>query len=259
MKEVKITFVVSWLIVFTLFSGQVLAAKLNILTENLAPYQIVSKDSIKGLSTEIVEAALKESQYSYDITAYPWALSFNRAKHEKNTCIYSLVRTPQRESLFKWIGHIASSSVSLYSIKNSKVAVSNIEEAKKYNIAVIRDDIAHQFLLTKGFKENKNLYVANSSDALLKLLDLPSRRIDLILLNDDLLKNRVEKVSDISRYENVYQFKELTLNFHLACSLNTEQKIVNNLVKAMKVLEKRGVFEGIRNKWKKDLVNLINK
>ena len=258
MYQIKEKLASSLALLFMLFSGHALAIKLNILTEHLAPYQIVSKDSITGLSTEIVEATLKESQYSYNILAYPWALSFSRAQHGKNTCIYSLARIPQREPLFNWVGHIASSTISLYSIKGSQITVSNISEARKYNIAVIRDDVTHHYLLTKGFVEKENLYVVDDYDALLKLLDLPSRHIDLVVLNDDLLKNRVKNSKDTSKYENVFKFKELTLNFYLACSLNTDKKIVDNLINAMKALEKRRVFFGIREKWKKNMVSLIN-
>lgn len=257
MKDIKEILVVGLFVLLVLFSGQASATKLNILTEHLAPYQIVTENSIKGLSTEIVEATLIESQYSYDITAYPWALSYSRAKHAKNTCIYSLARTPERESLFKWVGHIVSIPTSLYSIKDSKIEIFSIEEAKKYNIAVIRDDVTHQFLLAKGFIEKKNLYVVNNYDALLKLLDLSSRDIDLVILNDDLLKNRVKYLNEASKYRNVFQLKELTGHLHFACSLNTDQKIVDSLFNTMTVLEKRGEFMKIREKWKKIMVTLI--
>jgi polar amino acid transport system substrate-binding protein len=258
MYKTKRKFVFSLAIFLMFFCRHVLATEINILTEHLAPFQIVSKDSIKGFSTEIVEATLKESQYAYNISAYPWALSFSRARHGKNTCIYSLARMPQREPLFQWVGHIALSTISLYSIKDRQIAISNISDATKYNIAVIRDDVTHHFLLTKGFVEKENLYVVDNYDALLKLLDLSNRHIDLVVLNDDLLKNRVANSNDTSKYENVFQFKELTLNFYLACSLNTEKKIVDDLINAMKVLENRGVFEEIREKWKKNMVSLIN-
>lgn len=258
MYQIKEKLALSLALLFMLFSGHALATKLNILTEHLAPYQIVSKDSITGLSTEIVEATLKESQYTYNILAYPWALSFSRAKHGENTCIYSLARIPERESLFNWVGHIALSTISLYSIKGRQIVVSNISEAVKYNIAVIRDDVTHHYLLTKGFVEKENLYVVDDYDALLKLLDLPSRHIDLVVLNDDLLKNRVKNSNDTSKYENVFKFEELTLNFYLACSLKTDKKIIDDLTKTMKVLEKRKVFFGIREKWKKSMVSLIN-
>ncbi|TWX57726.1 substrate-binding periplasmic protein [Colwellia hornerae] len=258
MKELKEKLAIGFGLFLVLFADHVSATKLSILTEHLAPYQIVASNTVTGLSTEIIEATLTQAQYAYDISAHPWTLSYRRAQHGKNTCIYSLARIPQRESLFKWVGHIASSTISLYSLKNSQIVISTIEEAKKYNIAVIRDDVTHHFLLTKNFVENQNLYVVENYDALLKLLDLSSRRIDLVVLNDDLLKNRVKDLGEVSRYRNVFQFNELTLNFHFACSLNTEQIIVDNLTKAMKLLEQRGVFLAIREQWKKNMVSLIN-
>jgi polar amino acid transport system substrate-binding protein len=258
MTEIKGAVAVGLVVFLVFFSEKTLATKLNILTEHLAPYQIVNEDSITGLSTEIVEATLKESQYAYEIEAYPWALSFRRAKHEKNTCIYSLARIPQREPLFKWVGHIATSTVSLYSLKSNQVVISTIEEAKKYNIAVIREDVTHHFLLTKGFVENGNLYVVDNYDALLKLLDLSSRHIDLVVLNDDLLKHRVKNLNDTFKYSNAFQLKELTMHLHFACSVNTDNRIVDKLIHAMKALEKSGALLAIREKWKKNMVSLIN-
>ena len=70
------------------------------------------------------------------------------------------------------------------------MVVSNISEASKYNIAVISDNVTHHYLLTKGSVEKENLYVVNDYDALLKLFNLPSRHIDLVVLNNDFLTNR---------------------------------------------------------------------
>jgi polar amino acid transport system substrate-binding protein len=251
MHKIEKIITVGLIVFIVFFSGPVLATKLNVVTEHLPPYQIVGEDSITGLSTEIVEATLKEAKYEYDIKAYPWTLSFSRAIHRKNTCIYSLARIPQRESLFKWVGRLASSTISLYSLQNNQITINSLEEAKKHNIAVMRDNVAHHFLLAKGFVENKNLYVLNNDDALLKLLDMSNRNIELVCLNSDLLRNRIKSLDETSKYKRVFQFQELTLNFHLACSVNTEQKIVDNLINAMKMLEKRGDFVDIRNKWKK--------
>jgi len=258
MKKLKITVAISSVVCFLFFSQQVLATKLNILTEHLAPYQIVTKNSITGLSTEIVKATLKETPYAYNITAYPWALAYNMAQRGKNTCIYSLAWLPQRDPMFKWIGHIVSSSISLYAEKNSQIVISTLNEAKKYNIAVIRDDVTHHFLLSKGFVENKNLYVVNKYDALLKLLDLSSRNIDLVVLNDDLLRNREQGEDLTLKYKKIYQFKELTLDFYLACSLDTEPEIVDNLTKTMQILDKKGAFLRIKDKWRAKMVNLID-
>lgn len=246
------------IIAFTvLFSGYICAKKITIVTEHLAPFQIVNEQSIGGISTEIVEATLNATNYAYEITAYPWSISFSRAKREQNTCIYSLGRIPDRELLFEWIGHIISSTISLYSLASKQILITSLNDAKKYKTAVIRDDVTHHFLLSKGFIENENLYVMDNYDSLLKLLEIPNRNIDLVVINDDLIYNRVKSTEEASKYTNVYNMDELTLNFHFACSLNTEKDIVTDLKETMKELEKKGTFATIRKKWRPTMVNLL--
>lgn len=235
-----------------------LAAKLTVVTEHLAPFQIVDSTSITGLSTEIVEATFDKSGYEYIIEAHPWSLSFNRAKHKENICIYSLARIPERLSSFQWVGHLATSSISIYALKKNNITIASLEEAKQYKTAVIKDDVTHHYLLSKGFVENENLYVMSNYDALLLFLETPSRKIDLVLINDDLINNRVATKEEAGKYINVYVLEELSLDFYLACSLQTNKNIVNNLADIMKNLELSGVNSRIRNKWRKKMVNLIN-
>lgn len=233
------------------------ATNLTIVTEHLAPFQIVKSELITGFSTEIVKATLDKSGIDYKIEAYPWSTSFNRTLHEENICIYSLARIPERELLFKWVGHITKSTISFYTLKSKSIKIDNLNDAKKYKTAVIKDDVTHHFLLSKGFVENENLYVMRNYDALLQLLEIPSRQIDLVILNDDLINSRLKNKENSSKYSNVHMLDELTLDFYFACSLNTEKKIVNKLTTIMKKLEASGVHSIIRNKWQKKMVNLV--
>lgn len=235
-----------------------LADKITVVTEHLAPFQIVDSDSITGLSTEIVKATFDKSGYDYIIEAHPWSLSFNRAKHKENICIYSLARIPERLPSFQWVGHLATSSISIYALKKNNITITSLDEAKQYKIAVIKDDVTHHYLLSKGFVENENLYVMSNYDTLLLFLETASRQIDLIIINDDLINSRVKSKEEAGKYLNVYVLKELTLDFYLACSLKTNKNIVDNLAEIMKNLELSGVNSTIRNKWQKNMVNLIN-
>ena len=245
------------LLFIVLFCGAAMSAKINILTEHLAPFQIVEGNTISGLSTEIVEATLKEAKLTYSIEAYPWSLSYNSALQKKNTCIYSLARIPQRQDLFQWIGHITTSTISLYALKNKTFKIDNLAQAKDYKIAVIKDDVTHHFLLSKGFVENKNLYVMNNYDSLLKLLEIPSRQIDFVVINDDLINNRVKNTAKASKYQAVFLLKELTLVFYFACSLTTDNSLVISMTQAMAKLEKQGAYAVIKQRWQRDMVNII--
>jgi polar amino acid transport system substrate-binding protein len=239
------------------FSSIAVNQKVNIVTEHLAPFQIVTEKTIGGLSTEIITAALQTSQLAYDLEAHPWSHSYNRALHVANTCIYSLAYIPERKAKFQWIGHITTSTISLYALSKSTIVIEDLEQAKNYRIAVIKDDVTHHFLISKGFVENENLYVMNNYDSLLKLLETPSRQIDLVVLNNDLLANRVQNSAETNKYKAVLLLKELTLDFYFACSLNTDKAIVNSLRKAMKEMEQQGINSAIKKKWQQQMVNLI--
>ena len=97
----------------------------------------------------------------------------------------------------------------------------------------------------------------NNYDSLLKLLEIPSRQIDLVVLNDDLLNNRVQNSTEAAKYKNQLFLKELALDFYFACSLNTDKSTVNILINAMKKLEQRGEITAIKNKWRPMMINLI--
>jgi polar amino acid transport system substrate-binding protein len=239
------------------FSAKIQAQKLTLLTEHLAPFQIVEKNEISGISTEIVEATLKNSSFDYNIEAYPWSLSYNRALHEEDTCIYSIGRIPERELLFNWVGRIMMSTVSMYSLTSSNINISTLYDAKKYKTAVIRDDVTHHFLLSRGFIENKNLYVMDNYDSLLQLLETPSRNIDLVVLNDDLIFHRVKSTEAASKYKSVYSMQDLTLDFHLACSISTAQNVVVELKEVMQKLEQKGILSAIRKKWTPTMLNTL--
>lgn len=252
------TTLVKLLLMFTMYftCNHVHSAKVNIVTEHLVPYQIVQGNNISGLSTEIIEATFKAANIDYQIEAHPWSLSYNHTLKEQNTCIYSIVRIPEREKLFHWIGHITTISTSLYSLKDNPIQIETLQQAKKYKIAVIKNDVAHHYLLSQGFVENKNLYVMNNNNALLKLLAMPNRRIDLIVMNDKLLTSRLDNNADITKYKNVFKFKDYILEFYLACSLTTEKKTVNALNQAMKSLDKQGVFSAIKTAWRQKDSNI---
>jgi polar amino acid transport system substrate-binding protein len=234
-----------------IFTSKIFATQLSIVTEHLPPFQIASTESLGGLSTEIVQTTLDHSGYEYSIDVHPWTLSFQRVKEDKNTCIYSLARLPERENLFHWIGHIVSSTSSFYTLKSKQIIIADVEGAKQYKTAVIEDDISHHFLLSKGFVENDNLYAMGNYDALLTLLEVPSRNIDMVIINDDLIYHRVKSTEDLQKYQNLLALDELKLDFHLACSLNTSADVITKLSTTMKALEQEGKFALIRNKWRK--------
>src|SRR5579859_5824612 len=83
------------------------AQSLTIATEEMPPFNMSVRGKVEGLASEILIAALAETQISYKISVYPWLRAYEMALKEPETCVYSTTRTNERDLLFKWVGPLA--------------------------------------------------------------------------------------------------------------------------------------------------------
>lgn len=237
------------MLLYIIFSPSLNAQSIRVLTEHLPPMQIVEDNKIGGIATEIVTATFEKSELPYQIEANAWTISYKQTLKEPNTCLYSLAKLPSREGSFQWIGYIASISSSFYSTKEKNISMAKLDDAKKYKIAVVKDDATHHFLRDKGFVEGENLYIHHNYQTLLKLLATPSRQIDLLVLSNEMQRYRSERASRPDLYVELFKIEEATLHFHLACNLETDTKLLSTLQQNMAELERNGTFNKIRQKW----------
>ncbi len=244
-------------IIFTLFSIPVYANNvlppINLVTEHLPPFQILEKDQISGYATEIVKLALNNAEIDYSIKAYPWPRAYNLAQENKNTCIFSMARTKEREKLFKWTTTIATTNSDFIGLKsNKKIIINSLEDARKYNVAVIRNDVTHQLLLKHGFEENKNLYIINNTFSLLKLLTY-RKNVDLILVDQLTVHYRARFAEiDPNIFKAYFRLNQAPLQFYLACSNQTEQSTVDELTTAIRRFKTTEEYHAVKRKWKSE-------
>ncbi len=72
--------------------------------ESWPPFMFKQDGEITGIATDVVRATFKKAGVSLKIQIYPWARAYKTALDKKNTMVFMLYRTPDREELFKWIG-----------------------------------------------------------------------------------------------------------------------------------------------------------
>lgn len=251
-----------------------------LLTEHLPPYQIVeqrtldqvsndhqdsddhqgsdgyqkSNDkqphvSITGSAVDVTKRIFEIANVPYKLEAYSWSDAYQFAQRKADVCLFSTARIPSRESEFKWVAQINSMQWSLYRSSKRNFVLDSFEDAKSYSIAAIKDDASHHYLLSKGFEEGKNLYVLNSYDSLLHILNAASRNIDIVLLNKPLLEYRVSDKTELQNYVELLAINEIILYQYLACNTQTDAKILKNLSDAFTKLYSSGEFLRIRAKW----------
>jgi len=249
-------YIKSFVIILAFFSHVLSAQHINIVTENLPPFQIVQKNKeVTGLATEIVKEVFARTNFSHDITVSDWSIAYKQALETTDVCIYSIVRLPFRESLFQWVGQITSASTSFYSLREKNIVLSSFDDAFQYRVAVIENYASHHFLLKKGFKKNKNLYVLNNYNALLQMLEVRRDSIDLVLLNDEILINKLDSPSKMKKYRKHPVIKDFRFDFYLACSLKTSPAVVQQLSASLQSMKADNSLQKLTQKWQARLVS----
>lgn len=105
--------------------------KLNVVTEQWAPYNYSENGSLKGLSVEIVRAIAKKLNVSIDIQLVPSMRAKFMLENNPRTMLITMLRTAERETKYKWVGPLDDSSIYFYKNKTNPIVISTLEDAKK--------------------------------------------------------------------------------------------------------------------------------
>jgi len=156
--------------------------EMKIITENYPPYNYLDEGEMSGIAVDLMALMLKKNnskQTRRDIKLLPWARGYVTLLNEKNTCLFSTTRTEHRENLFKWVGPISPTTVSLIARKDRKISIRTIADIKKYRIGVIIDDIGEQLLMKSGVPKDDLDRVGGINVTLQSIRKLNLGRIDM--------------------------------------------------------------------------------
>ena len=237
-------------ILSVIFCLQLHAAEVRFVTEELPPFQFTGKNQQPdGAFIELVRAILKESGLSASINIYPWARSYQMAMTQTNTIIFSLLRDKQREKNFHWIGKLYSLTSHLAALKSrSDIVMTTLEDAKKYRIGTVREDLAESYLKKKGFISKKNYYASSKYSVMWE--QLFNGRVDLAFTNSVLWKHEVRDAGyDPDDLVFIYKINDMAPDLYMAASLNTEPSVIDKLSKELEKLKKNGQYQSILAKW----------
>lgn len=147
-------------------------------SELVAPfYYLDEQGKPQGANVDLANAMKPLLPVSSVLEHMPWARAYQEAISKPNVVLLTLLKSPERETLFQWLGPVNAVSASLISLKQfEKASISNIDEAKSYRVGSIRGYSAAAHLLKQGFKENENLVLVAEPQQLWNLLY--NRRID---------------------------------------------------------------------------------
>ncbi|SFD65537.1 substrate-binding periplasmic protein [Pseudoalteromonas denitrificans] len=217
------------------------AAPITFVTESLPPYQIVDKNQklIGGTSFAIMQRLTKRSQLNVQFEVMPWSRAYKTALTKKNTFIFSIARSPQRENLFHWVGHIRQLKFHFYGLsRTNKDGASITHLISNQRVASVRGSIEVDLLKQIGFKENENLILTDSYQAAWKLV--LKGRADSVYGNEYIAKGMTKSLGlDKATFSVNFTLNQV-LNLYLAANIETDE----DLIKRVKIEFNQMIMEG---------------
>lgn len=222
---------------------------IQLITEHYPPYQIVSPSGeITGVRAAFVKRAIKHSALSISEVVMPWARAYYTVLNNRNTCVYSMMRLPFRENKFIWIAEIGETTGNLYASKalQNEIKVNSLVDAKKYVIAVQRNDLVVEVLKQNGFEMQQHMMEVTDWKQSIQLVI--HGRADLVVSNKEIM----------DYYLNELNMPEDTLipvftvpaiesaKHYLACNLNSDPDAVLLLKQAFSALQSQQSIHEIK-------------
>lgn len=218
------------------------ADTLQVVTED-SSYSGLKDGKVVGVASEIVEATLARAGIEdYHMALYPWARAYDIARLEPDVLIYPIIRSTEREALFKWVGELDRVTPVFYKLRRRQdVVVKTLQDASNYTVGVVRDDSRQQYLEGKGF--SKMVVSANNMDNLRKLL---SGQVALLPMPE---REARDQCADLHMafedLESVYTLNELSKGLYVALSLKTPDDTVKRISAAFSELRHDGTMAKI--------------
>ncbi|MCQ1537890.1 transporter substrate-binding domain-containing protein [Methanocalculus taiwanensis] len=221
--------------------GEPADSGLRIVTEENPPYNYLDADGeAAGQSTDVVREILARLHEKSPIELLPWSDAYGLALGTRNVALYSAARTPERESLFSWVGPIGKQGFVFYAPAGFGGEIPGVDEIQnQYTVGVVRDDWRHQYLVKQGF-ERLVLY----SDDIKAIQGLKAGEADLWFGSSD-------SITPLSRAAGleptalvpVYTLREIEL--YIAFNKDTDEDVIRRWQAALDGMKKDGTYEEI--------------
>lgn len=215
-----------------LFASLVVNATEEVLfvTESLPPLQFLEDGELKGEHTRLVKRLAEKAGLSdARIEVYPWARAYKMALDRKNTFIFSMVRTPERENKFIWIEQLGKDEFGFYGKKPlSQYPINHLNDAKNWLTVVLRQDLVFETLSALGFEERRHLIIGSDLNSVFRVFF--SGRADLVVTNQHLFAAKASLLDqDPEQWGMIWTIPALTKGYYLAAQKDTDPELIKRL------------------------------
>lgn len=233
------TFICSVVTLLCSFTGRAESSNtvLDIYTEPSPPYHYLdSENRVVGSATHLVDALVTQAGVTANTQVLPWARAYRHAMRNPNALIYSLAKTPQRESQFHWLTVVSEFRLGFVSLSaREDITINDWNDLARYSVVVQREDIGYHWLKSQGYQEGADFIVC--ADIVCSWERLSQGKVDLIIEDPSLLGNEAAKFKLYPQSVKMIKLiPELSVDGYLAANKNIDPEILAKLQQAVRQL-----------------------
>ena len=124
--------------------------KAYLFTDHYPPFNIRGDQGFSGISSDLLNKAFTEAGIQVTHTEVPWARAQSNARKHRDSCFYSAARTPARETLYQWVGPLATEQIALYSMASRNIKLETLQQALDWKVGGQLGDAYVQLVVDQG-------------------------------------------------------------------------------------------------------------
>lgn len=157
-----------------LASPVALAEPMKLLTFQIPPLvEISDRHGPTGYAMEIVQRMFERAGDDYELEIQPVKRAIRSAMDTRNTCVFPIDRSQEREASLSWIGPVSISRHGFYSHPERPLSIRSLADARPYSIGSYLGSGVGEYLQSLDF----NVHLATRNH--LGLLMLQAGRVNL--------------------------------------------------------------------------------
>lgn len=212
----------------------------QLVTEEYPPVTFIEDGRPSGFVTDMVREIAARQGIPDNIRLTSWKNAYAMALLHPKVFLFSAERTPERETLFHWVGPVGRNSAILYAKKGSGIRINSLEEAKELAaIATTTNWFTEQHLKREGFKN-----LLSSPDPRANVRQLMNGEAQLSVFTDITIPEIVSQAGfSMNDLEPVFTVGQTY--FYIAVSKDTPASVVQAWQSSLDSLKADGTFERI--------------
>lgn len=229
-----------------LLGSAVRAEPYQVVTEEWAPYNYVENQQITGITTDIVRAIMALTGDDFEIMVVPSMRASYVLNTRPKTIMYSMFRTRERETLYKWVGPVVEESIHPYQLASAAPLTSLEQLLRAPQITTRSAGLVPGMLQSLGF----NNLDKSATENLQLYRMLLAGRTNIIIGDTD------AGVAYYSRQLNIAPgtLRQIPIelyrsSLYIAFSRDADDAVVTAWAKALDQLRQSGELERIRRRY----------